>query len=159
MSWKSTVVIAMLVVAPALGGCGWLVGAVVEELHREKAVKAYVYSDDIDDLWKGVRDLAGEYDCELPKKAKVEETFTCKTHPRRFIRIDRDDSGHRVRIEVEAVRTSDGRTVKERSRDIDLEWKLLERRHPEDARKIEAAAENRGDKAKKATRKLDELLD
>lgn len=159
MNYKTMLTTAILAMTPTLGGCGWLVGELVEDMHRTKAVKAYVYEDDIDELWEEVHELAEEYDCEIPKDPEVDETFPCETEPRRWVRVDKVSSGHKVRIDVEEIRTEEGRQLTDRSRDIELEWKLLERLHPADAQAIETEAEKRGARAKKATRKLDENLD
>lgn len=148
----------LLVPLFSLASCGWIVGELAEQKARQDALDDVRY-DDLDKLWAEAVDLWDEYDCALPKTPKADETFDCPDE-RRWLRV-KEASGGTYRVELEhettEIETNDKgeQTEKKvRSRDWDLEFKLLERVQPEKARSIDDAAEAKGDKAKDAAKDL-----
>ncbi len=144
-------------------GCGWLIGEAAEQKVRQEALEKHEY-DDLDELWKEARSLWDEYDCELPEKPKADETFECEEGGKRWLRVKSSGSDYRVELEHEISRpkTNDkGETTTEmvRERDWNLEFKLLERVDPKKAEEIETKAEEKGQKAKDATKDLLEAFE
>lgn len=147
----------MLVGLLSLASCGWIVGEAAEQKSRQDALEKVRY-DDLDALWNEATELWDEYDCELPDKPKADETFACDDK-RRWLRVKSSGSEYRVELEYETTireKNSDDEWVDkvERTRDWDLEFKLLERIDPKQAEAIDAEAEAKGQKAKDATRDL-----
>lgn len=148
----------LLVSALSLSACGWLIGEAAEQKSRQDALEKVVY-DDLDPLWEEAVKLWDEYGCTLPEDSKPDETFSCDKSGKRWLRVKSGSGGYRVEIEEERTHTqTDAKGVATtktvRSRDWDMEFKLLERVEPEQAAAIEEAAEKKGDKAKDATRNL-----
>lgn len=133
-------------------------GEAAEQKHRQEALEKITY-DDLDAMWEEAVDLWDEYDCELPKDPKPDETFECEEGDKRWLRVKSSSGEYRVELEHEFTRTEtndkgETTTKKVRQRDWDLEFKLLERVEPKKAADIDAAAEEKGQKAKDATRDL-----
>ncbi|HLT37614.1 MAG TPA: hypothetical protein VK034_15080 [Enhygromyxa sp.] len=152
--------ILALGLALALPACGWIVGEITQQLHRQEALKQHVYTQDIDELWRQVRDLWTSHGCEAPEQPTIGETLACEANEKRWLRVDRRGEGHRVEIEVERTqKDAEGKDKLVRERDWELEWKLLERVEPDTASRIESEAEAKGAKAKKATRELEDAIE
>ena len=153
----------LLVPVLSLASCGWIVGEIAEQKARQEALDDVRY-DDLDKLWDEAVDLWDEYDCALPKAPKADETFDCPD-ARRWLRVKTASGGtYRVELEHETteIETNDkgeSSEKKVRSRDWELEFKLLERVLPEKARSIDEAAEAKGDKAKDAAKDLVEAFE
>lgn len=140
--------------------CGWIIGEVAEQLHRQRALKDHVYEQELATVWREVRDLWTSHGCELSETPKLGETIACEGNERRWLRVDARSGGHRVEIEVERTQQDpQGKQVKVRERDWAMEWKLLERIDPDTASRINSEANARGNKAKKATRELENALE
>jgi len=140
--------------------CGWIVGEITQQLHRQSALKAQVYTQDITKLWRELRDLWTSHGCELSEQPTLGETIACDATDKRCLRVDARDGGHKVEIELERTqKDAEGNEKLVRERDWELEWKLLERVEPDTASRVEREAAAKGDKAKKATRELEEALD
>ncbi len=149
-----------LSLALSLPACGWIVGEIAEQMHRQNALKDHVYTEDINVLWKQVRDLWTSHGCEAPEQPKLGETIACEANEKRWLRVDARKGGHQVEIEVERTKKDpEGKETVVRERDWELEWKLLERVDPDTASRVESEAENKGDKAKKATRELEDAIE
>lgn len=134
-------------------GCGWIAGEAAADFHRWKKVGAYVYDDDLPKLWSELDQLWNEYDCDLPDSPKLDHTFECRA---RWLRVTKKDAGHAVKIEEEF--TSHDDKVKRR-RDREIEWKLLERLHPDVAAEIDDDAEKKKAKVRKAVNSLREAVE
>lgn len=146
--------------ALALPACGWIAGELTQQLHRQRALDDHVYKQDLAQLWKEVRDLWTSHGCEAPEQPKVGETIACEANEKRWLRVDARSGGHQVEIEIERKQTNaEGKETLVRERDWNLEWKLLERIEPDTAAKIEAEAEAKGEKAKKAARELEDAIE
>lgn len=151
------VILSLALAAPA---CGWIVGEITEQLHRQRALKAQVYEQDIALVWKEVRDLWTSHGCEAPEQPVIGETLACEASEKRWLRVDARGSGHKVEIEVERTQTdAEGKEKIVRERDWELEWKLLERIDPDKAAEVEGEAAAKGDKAKKAARELEDAVE
>lgn len=149
-----------LALALALPACGWLASELTQQLHRQRALDDHVYKQDLAQLWKEVRDLWKSHGCEAPEQPKLGETIACEGNEKRWLRVDARSGGHQVEIEIERKQTdAEGKEKLVRERDWDLEWKLLERIEPDTAAKIEAEAEAKGKKAKKAARELEDAIE
>jgi hypothetical protein len=147
-------------IAIALPACGWIVGEIAQQLHRQNALQQHVYEQDIAVLWKQVRDLWTSRGCEAPEQPVIGETLACEANEKRWLRLDARDGGHRVEIEVERTqKDAEGKDKLVRERDWELEWKLLERVDPDTASRIDSEAKAKGEKAKKATRELEEAVE
>lgn len=152
--------ILALGIALALPACGWIVGEFAQQMHRQNALKQHVYKQDIAELWKEVRDLWTSHGCEAPEQPTLGQTIACEANEKRWLRVDARDGGHRVEIEVERTqKDAEGKDVVVRDRDWELEWKLLERVDPDTASRVESEAKAKADKAKKATRELEEVIE
>jgi hypothetical protein len=144
----------------ALPACGWIVGEITQQLHRQRALEQHVYKQDIAVLWKQVRDLWTSHGCEAPEQPVIGETLACEANEKRWLRVDPRDGGHRVEIEVERMqKDGEGKDKLVRQRDWDLEWKLLERVDPDTASQVESEAQAKGEKAKKAARELEDAVE
>lgn len=148
----------LLTLLCAGSGCGWLVGEAAEQKVRQEALEKYEY-EDLDEVWAEAVKLWDEYDCELPSKPKADETFECDEDDKRWLRVKSASGKYRVELEHEYTRTTtndkgETKEKKVRQRDWNLEFKLLERVDPKKAEEIDAAAEEKGQKAKDATRDL-----
>lgn len=149
-----------LAFALALPACGWVVGKITEQLHRQRALEDHVYKQDITLVWKEVRDLWSSHGCDAPEQPTLGETIACEASEKRWLRVDARSGGHQVEIEVERTqKDADGKEKLVRERDWDLEWKLLERLEPDTASQIDSEAQAKGDKAKKATRELEDAIE
>ncbi|MFO7563675.1 MAG: hypothetical protein R6X02_13590 [Enhygromyxa sp.] len=159
--WLRSLAFALtLALAPTLPACGWIVGEITQQLHRQRALEQHVYEEDIAVLWKQVRDLWTSHGCEAPEQPVIGETLACEANDKRWLRVDPRDGGHRVEIEVERTqKDAEGNEKLVRERDWALEWKLLERVDPDKASEVEREAKAKGDKAKKATRELEDAVE
>lgn len=152
--------VALGLILFAVPACGWIAGEITQQLHRQRALDDHVYKQDITQLWKQVRDLWTAQGCEAPEQPKLGETIACEATEKRWLRVDARSGGHQVEIEIERKqKDAEGNEKLVRERDWNLEWKLLERIEPETAKQIQAEAEAKGDKAKKATRELEEAIE
>jgi hypothetical protein len=156
--------ISLLCSTLACASCGWLAGEVAEDKARQGALEEHVYTQDVDEIWSEARDLWGEFDCTLPETPKLDETFTCDKSTKRWFRMTAKSPGHVTAFEYERVdehRDADGKTIveKSRTREWDLEWRLLQEVDPDKAAEVDAAAKAKGEKAKKATKDLIEAFE
>lgn len=148
---------ALALTVPA---CGWIVGEITQQLHRQRALEQHVYEEDIAVLWKQVRDLWTSHGCQAPEQPVIAETLACEGSEKRWLRVDKRDGGHRVEIEVERMqKDAEGKDKLVRQRDWELEWKLLERVDPDTASRVESEAKAKGEKAKKAARELEDAVE
>ena len=106
--------ILALGLALALPACGWIVGEITQQLHRQKALDQQVYKQDVALVWKEVRDLWTSHGCEAPEQPKIGETIACEASEKRWLRVDARGGGHHVEIEVE--RTQKDAEGKEKNR-------------------------------------------
>ncbi len=148
----------------ACASCGWIAGEVAEDKARQDALEDHVYTQSVDEIWREARSLWAEFDCELPEAPKLGETFTCDKTPKRWFRMTAKSPGHATMFEYERVdehRDAEGKRVveKKRTREWDLEWRLLQEVDPSKAAEIEANAKAKGEKAKKATKDLIEAFE
>jgi hypothetical protein len=144
----------------ALPACGWIASELTQQLHRQRALDDHVYKQELAQLWKEVRDLWISHGCEAPEQPKLGETIACEATEKRWLRVDARSGGHQVEIEIERKQTdAEGKEKLVRERDWELEWKLLERLEPDTASKVESEAQAKGDKAKKAARELEEVIE
>jgi hypothetical protein len=150
----------LLGLALLLPACGWIVGEITQQLHRQRALEQHVYKEDVTVLWKQVRDLWTSHGCEAPEQPVIGETLACEANDKRWLRVDARSGGHRVEIEVERMqKDAEGNDKLVRGRDWELEWKLLERVDPDTANRVESEAKAKGDKAKKAARELENAVE
>lgn len=148
-----------LALALTTTACGWIVGEITQQIHRQSALKDQVYTQELPTLWREVRDLWTSYGCELSEEPKLGETIACEAD-KRWLRVDARKGGHKVEIEVERTRAeAEGGTSLVRERDWELEWKLLERVDPDTARRIESEAKAKGAKAKDAARLIEDSIE
>ncbi len=153
---RTALVIAFLLAA----SCGWLMGKMAEQMHKQRALDDHVYKEDIGEVWKELAEIGESVGCDMPDKPKVGETIECTGSDKYWIRVDERSGGHQVEIETEVTRKdADGKEKTSRERDWDLEWKLLERVDPDTAKKIQDEADAKGEKAKEATKQLEETLE
>jgi hypothetical protein len=156
--------ISVLCSTLACASCGWIAGEVAEEKARQDALEDHVYTQDLDEVWNDAGAVWDEVDCALPETPKLDETFTCDKSTKRWFRMTTKSSGYVTAFEYERVdkhRDADGKTIveKTRTREWDLEWRLLQEVDPAKAGDIEAKARAKGDKAKKATKDLIEAFE
>lgn len=154
---RSALVVGFLLAA----SCGWLMGKMAEQMHKQRALDDHVYKQDVGEVWKQLSDIGESVGCDMPSEPKIGETIDCVSgDDKHWIRMDARDGGHQVEIEVEVTRKdADGKETTSRERDWDLEWKLLERVDPDTAKKIQEEADAKGEKAKEATKNLEEALE
>lgn len=158
VSWLRPLALASLFAVT--GACGWIVGEAAEQLHRQRALDDHIYKQDIDELWKQVRDIWSAAGCELGDAPQLGETIACESGEKRWLRVDARGGGHQVEIEKEREQTTpEGEKKLVRTRDWELEWKLLERMDYDKAKQIDDEATARGKKAKKAAKELEESIE
>lgn len=154
----ATLVLCSIVLA--VPACGWIVGEITEQLHRQRALEDHVYEQDLALVWKEVRDLWTSHGCEAPEQPVVGETLACEADEKRWLRLTKRSNGHQIEIEVERTqKDAEGKDKTVRERDWQLEWKLLERIDPDKAAEVEGEAQAKGEKAKKAAKDLEEAVE
>lgn len=161
---------ALLLSLPCLMavGCGWLVGEIAEQAHKQSAIEDHVYKDvEPDQLWREINELWVAQGCQKIPEPVLATTVECEGGAPRWVRVDARDGGYHVEFEVEQTLDAEAYDVKEgesppkpgRERDFDMEWTLLERLDYPTAKAIAAEAEAKGAKARDATRELDKSFD
>jgi hypothetical protein len=156
--------ISVLCSTLACASCGWIAGEVAEDKARQDALEDHVYAQDLDEIWSEARAVWSEFDCALPETPKLDETFTCDKSTKRWFRMTPKSSGYVIAFEHERSdehRDADGKTVvtTTRTREWDLEWRVLQEIDPARAAEIDANAKAKGEKAKKATKDLIEAFE
>ncbi|MEM6988936.1 MAG: hypothetical protein AAF721_00520 [Myxococcota bacterium] len=150
----------------AVSGCGALAEEIVEQRHIAEKARAYEFSDDVDETWAEARIALEEGGFKLVGKARVDETVVCpgpesrRKKSKAHLRITKTGwFSHKLEIDILEEEMRDGSWQAEPARQASsIEWKVVKRRDPDYAKKVEAEAEKKGEKGRKIVKDIDDLL-
>lgn len=145
--------VAVLLVMAA--GCSHLRASSARQRYIKDQTAAYVYQQPIQEVWPHVRktllergyqtkdvDSGGAYSVETEPRAEEKRVV------RYLVQGTKVDDGH-CRIEVTRMVEEKGRV--DTTRDVDLEWLLIQRAEPQGAQQITNGAEAEATKARAAS--------
>ena len=148
-------VLALLALIATAGGCSHLRASSARQRYINDQTATYVYQQPINEVWPHVRktlfergyqakgvDSGGSYSVETEPRAEEKRIV------RYLVQGTKVDDGH-CRIEVTKMSEENGRV--NTSRDLEMEWLLIQRAEPQGAQQITTGAEAEANKARAAS--------
>lgn len=149
------VIAALVIVAPALGGCAAMRASGARHAHIEKETETYTYDKPLSAVWPQARQMlfTEGYEVKDTDASNAETSWknTDGYRSRYLLSGIAVDDGHcQVQfMKAEEQKNKDGGWHEaDIERDLGMEWKLIQKIAPDKASKIEAEADKAGDSAR-----------